>query len=321
MFRGPAQIQPVVDLLLARGCSLWHACQLADLDSYVALGGIPSRSLIEQAGIAFTPFATDSSDRAKGVWPKVFVNLSDFGKSFAYRAAAVPNPYGPIVFQIRPSALLRASDVSIALRSAGAHDFDRDAESLDSVDDVDRLFKYGRWANPLDQSIPLFGEPLRDVFSPRFPHASAAEASLTVEPELLPLDDVIAIWVDPLEIGGASLVAAVAGRLASAPAVLPVRARHLREPRDEIYRDVVSFLADGGRPDLRLLAGRADVGEPTREWARSLLARDLGWQFERFGRYLSDGTLAAIGGFSGELKRAAEESARYGAIPVPSSAD
>src|SRR4051812_39709859 len=120
MFRGAAQIQPVVGLLESRSCSLWHACQLVDLESYVALGGIPSRSLLEQAGAAFTSFATDSTDRSKGVWPKVFVNLSDFGRSFAYGAEAVPNPYGPIVFQIRPAALLRAEDVSIALRSAGA---------------------------------------------------------------------------------------------------------------------------------------------------------------------------------------------------------
>jgi hypothetical protein len=312
MFRGSAQIQPVVDLLLSRGCSLWHACQLTDLDSYLALGGIPSRSLMEQAGTAFTSFATDPSDRAKGIWPKVFVNLSDFGKSFAYRAAAVPNPYGPIVFQIRPSALLRASDVSIALRSAGAHDFDRDAESLDSVSDVDRLFQSGPSANPLDQSAMLFGDRLRAVFAPRFPHASAAEVSLTVEPELLPLDDVVAIWVDPVEAGGESLVAIVADRIANGPASRPVCARYLREPRHDIYRDVVSFLADGGRPDLRLLAGRADVGEPTREWARSLLARDLSWQFERFGRYLSDGTLAATGRPAADLQRRAESAAPLG---------
>lgn len=294
MFRGPAQIQLVVDLLLARGCSLWHACQLTDLESYLALGGIPSRSLIEQAGIAFTPFATDASDRSKGVWSKVFVNLSDFGKSFANRAAAVPNPYGPIVFQIRPSALLRASDVSITLRSAGAHDFDRDAESLDSVDDVERLFLFGRSANPLDRSTTLFGDRLREAFSPRFPQASAAEASLTAEPELLPLEDVVAIWVDPLEIGGVNLVETVAGRIAMGRTARPVRARHLREPRHDIYRDVVSFLADGGRPDLRLLAGRADVGEPKRDWARSLIARDLNWQFERFGGYLRAGTIDVL---------------------------
>jgi hypothetical protein len=66
MFRGLDQIAPVVDRLFGRGVSLWHACQLLDFESYIAVGGIPSRSLLEQARLPFTGFVTDASDRSGG---------------------------------------------------------------------------------------------------------------------------------------------------------------------------------------------------------------------------------------------------------------
>src|SRR5688572_21785029 len=140
MFRGHEQLSEVVGLLERRGVSLWHASQLVDLESYAEIGGIPSRSLLEQAGLPFTGFATDAKDRSGGLWPKVFANLSDFGWAFAHGAAAIPNPYGPIAFQIRPTALLRASDAAFCLRSAGAPGFHRDGESLRTLDDLDRVF-------------------------------------------------------------------------------------------------------------------------------------------------------------------------------------
>ena len=255
MFRGPSEITPVIDLLEARGCSLWHACQLRDLESYVSLGGVPSRSLLEQAGVAFTRFATDATDRTKGMWPKVFVNLGDFGRSYAFGATAMPNPYGPIAFQIRPGALRRASDVSITLRSAGAHDFDRDAESLATVDDVNRLFACSQADNPLDQSSLLFGERLREAFAPLHPYATAAEVSLTIEPELVPMAEVIAIWVDPVETRDARLLDIVSGQAALTVQSPPVRRRYIREPRGVIYRDIVAFIADEGRPKSSVACG------------------------------------------------------------------
>ena len=62
---------------------LYHACQLSDFASYLSLGGIPSRALLETNGLPFTPFKTDTIDQENGVWDKVFINLSDFGHFFA----------------------------------------------------------------------------------------------------------------------------------------------------------------------------------------------------------------------------------------------
>jgi hypothetical protein len=139
MIRGQA-IRELVGLLERRGAALWHACQYRDYQSYLELGGIPSRAILERSGKYFTSFETDLTDHTNGVWDKVFVNLSDFGRSFAAGGKAVPNPYGPIVLRISPQSLHEAADVAICLRSAGGRRFNRESESLKTVSDVDCLF-------------------------------------------------------------------------------------------------------------------------------------------------------------------------------------
>ena len=56
------EIQSLVNLLLERNVSLYHACQLIDFESYLALGGIPSRALLKNRELPFTPFETDTTD-------------------------------------------------------------------------------------------------------------------------------------------------------------------------------------------------------------------------------------------------------------------
>jgi len=112
-------IEELVQLLKRRGAYLYHACQLVDFQSYLNLGGIPSRAHIESMEQSYTQFDTDESDRTSKVWDKVFANLQDFSFTFARGGPAVPNTYGPILFQIQPEALHDVTDVAICLRSAG----------------------------------------------------------------------------------------------------------------------------------------------------------------------------------------------------------
>lgn len=316
MFRGPIEIQPVVDRLILRGVSLWHACQLIDFESYLAIGGIPSRSLLEQAQLPFTGFVTDKSDRIGGVWSKVFVNLSDFGGAFAHGSTGVPNPYGPIVFQIRPRALERAIDAAFCLRSAGARDFARDEESLHSVDEIERIFMH-----PIDAGFPRSGYPkhrdqLREAFSPRFPDATAAEVSLTLDPELIPLSEVIAVWVDPIQVGELALSEVVSTR-AAANGIDRVHERWMSEERRGILANVVRYLSDGnGPPSLQLLARRGDVTAATRAWSQAVLERGLDWQFARYAAYLREGTLLGVEP-DARLGRIAELQPQYGSSVLP----
>ena len=104
------EIQSLVNLLLEREVSIYHACQLTDFESYLALGGIPSRALLENRKLPFTPFETDTIDKENGVWDKVFGNLTEFGEIFADGKFWPPTVYGPIQFQLNPTVLLEASD-------------------------------------------------------------------------------------------------------------------------------------------------------------------------------------------------------------------
>ncbi|MBI2776610.1 MAG: hypothetical protein HYX57_05000 [Chloroflexi bacterium] len=295
MFQGRAQIEAFVAHLKSRDVSLWHACQLRDFRSYLEVGGIPSRSFLEQSRVEFTPFVTDTTDRSAGVWAKVFVNLEDFGASFAHSAEAVPNPYGPIVFQIRPEALLRAADVAVCLRSAGAHDFDRGSESLGPEDDLEALFLHAASAPFPERSMVRHGERLRSAVAPRWPEATAAEVSVTLDPELIPLDEVIAAWVDPIRIEDRDLSSAVEIVAESAGVKIRVRTRYCDEARRKVLADIVRFIDQAASaPSLRMLAGRADVLPETREWSSKLLSRDLGWQFARYAQYLAEGTIRTL---------------------------
>ena len=70
--------------------------------------------------LRFTAFQSDADDRAHRVWDKVFFNLGDFGRPFAWGRRAIPNVYGPITLQFAPGALSEATDVAICLRSASS---------------------------------------------------------------------------------------------------------------------------------------------------------------------------------------------------------
>ena len=290
MFSNPSEIEAVVELLERRSASLWHACQLQDLDAYLEVGGIPSRSLLEQSRLAFTPFVTDASDRSKGLWSKVFLNLDDFGRSFARGWDATPNPYGPIAIQVGPAALRGAIDVAVCLRSAGASDFDRSGESLSMLEDVDRLFLHPIEAPAFDRMEVRFGEALRGVFAPAHPYATSAEVSLTIEPELVSFRHAIVVWVDPIDVARVPLVELVRRRFLDRGVAVKVRERSIDVLRRTVLAEVITAVGDG-LPLLQLLERRADLSEATRTWAAALRSRGLQWQFERWSRYLLEGTL------------------------------
>jgi hypothetical protein len=291
MFTNFGTIAKVVVPLETRNVSLWHACQLRDLDAYFQAGGVPSRQFLERRRLSFTPFVTDATDRRSGVWSKVFVNLADFGASFARGYRAVPNPYGPIALQLRPTALLEASDVAICLRSAGASDFDRPGESLSQAEDVDRLFAYPPAAGVFKAMEPLFGDRLRDAFAPKYPNATAPEASLSLKAGRIGMGYLVAVWVDPVVVDDHLLIDEVRARFVDD---VPIQPRWMTDERRVVYEDIQRVIADEMPPRLRLLQGRTDVSAETRAWAASVDEIGLEWQFERFVGYLRDGTLDVL---------------------------
>lgn len=291
MIRGQT-IERLIDLFDSRGVRLFHACELLDFGSYVRVGGVPSHACLEARHESFTPLDTDQNDKGSGVWDRVFVNLSDFGKTFANGGKGVPNPYGPVLIQIRAAALREAVDVAICLRSAGATGFDRDVEALQSIEDVDRLFE-----NAADAGYPLstfvkFRAKLREEFGN--PGAADPEISCTVNSGYLSFEHVEAVIVDPYTIGNSQLIDHVRALMPAGIRNL-VRERTCRTARSPLYNELATII-EGGVPSLEDIIASPNVSQDLATWSQDII--NIEWQFSRFARYLRYGTLCPLLGLN-----------------------
>lgn len=291
------QIPELVDLLTKRETCLYHACQYQDFLAYLDMGGIPSRHCLENSGRTFTAFQTDAIDHENGVWDKVFVNLSDFGFYFAKGSGVTPNPYGPILLHVRPRALLEASDIAVCLRSAGAEDFNRNKESLVSVEEVNRLFAYPSEIGTPKSTYIKFSEQLKEDF--KFPKAKSPEISCTYPDGFIPFDHVIYLTVDPYEFNGQSLKQIVDSRLKQSGKKNGSGVRKCKDRnRVPIYQELARLLV-GEIPSFDQLSNDDRVSQDLKEWINQTRKNDIEWQYQRYARYLRDGTIQPILGDNG----------------------
>lgn len=303
------ELEQVICHLEQRGVHLYHACQLRDFRAYLKLAGIPSRQVMEESGLPYTSFVTDTADHQNGVWSKVFGNLSDFGFGFARAewrrqdTAPIPNPYGPILLEMRPAVLREADDLAVCLRSAGGNQFDRDAESLGTLADVARLFvnefdPNERYAN----THVKYSDALRQEFADRVKPATVAgwgtlnpELSCTVGIGRLSFAKLYRVVVDKYETNDLALADVVTRDMRAAGIQAPVLLREYRPAggRERILGDLTRVLS--ARPmTIDAFLAAADLSEEALEWGRRVLRGNLGWMFERFATYLHGGTLAAL---------------------------
>jgi len=322
MFAGDS-LKQLVDLLDERSVKFYHACQLQDFGSYLKIGGIPSREYLEQAGLPFTPFQTDAQDRVNGVWPKVFGNLHDIGRAFAEGSPYTPTVYGPILCVLTPEVLLEADDVAVCLRSAGGTDFNRDDESLNSIEEVDKLFFNRRAEVSIDD--PFYESKLQEVrrapeLEPLFRDQRfrrggtlTPEVSCTVKKGFLSFGHLNSLTVDPVLVSGEMLRGnvetlwsnvlrdrtigwaerfrePVGGFLTE---VLPIDAR--KYPYRNAYLEKVSIELSKvlGAKKVETLAEliSMDVSEETKTWANGLMLGNAAYQWPRFANYLAVGSL------------------------------
>src|SRR5579885_1600322 len=287
-------IDRLVRLFATRDVKLFHACQFLDFLSYLRLGGIPSHDCLEKANLPFTSLETDANDKANGVWDKVFVNLADFGTTFANGGRGVPNPYGPILIQVRPDVLHRATDIAISLKSAGASNFDREKEALKTLEDVNKLFLYPAGAgNPRSQYVKF-----RDVLSEDFQYPGAAdpEISCGVPKGFLPFHHGTIVIVDPYILRGKSLYDWTRQETRSYKWKLFVRERMSSNPvwhsRKHLYNELSEVISAGTLLLQDLL--QEEISADMEEWAQTIRGTNLDLQFRRFARYFHYGTLKYI---------------------------
>ncbi len=286
-------IQSLVNLLLERNVSLYHACQLIDFESYLALGGIPSRALLENKELPFTPFETDTIDKTNEVWDKVFGNLKEFGEIFASGMPWPPTVYGPIQLQINPSALLEASDVAICLRSAGAEGFNRESEGL-TIDEIDRVFYHSRNA-PFPESTRVKSQRLlAEEFGKTKPQSP--EISCSLPNQVLPLEYIIATLVDPYVLNSRSLWDIVLDIVGNSPDLnCRIESRHCKESsRECLYSEIAECVREE-IPSLYNLARDSTVSSTLREYAGQVVKNsEAERQFNRYIKYLMHGTLGPM---------------------------
>lgn len=299
MFSGES-LNALITRLDQRGAYIWHACQFQDFCSYLALGGIPSRALLERASLPFTPFETDGRDRTNGVWDKVFVNLSDFGRAFAGGKNATPNAFGPITLRLPPAALRAAVDVAICLRSAGGRDFDRTAESIKTIHEVDQLFAYAMDAPAIQLSWLKSTPKLRK----RWPSAHTPEISCATTHGVIPFVECDVI-VDPHFVHGTSLEGAVLTAVSTSEHASRMRVlrRYCGLGRDDLYTELGALVFFGMMTieEVGTAPGRSVL---LNEWLDKA-TESTAFQFTRFAKYLYSGTIAPI--LSAELDESYRE--------------
>jgi hypothetical protein len=293
------QIGELVNLLKSRRASLYHACQLADFRSYLAVGGVPSRACLEGGKQQFTAFETDGTDHSNGVWDKVFVNLSDFGVTFANGGKGVPNPYGPISLKIRPEALLEATDAAICLRSAGAAGFNRNTEALKTVEEVDWLFEHPPSVGLPKSAFIKFRAKLRE----KYPEAADPEVSCTVPSGRLFMRHVERAIVDPYTFPKETLLDLVNKAKQQHNGQFAVYSRSCPGAgRADLYNELAALLMDGV-PSLSTICGNPQMSDSLRQWCQTIIDSNLAYQYRRYAKYLREGTLAPALGFAPSTTR------------------
>jgi hypothetical protein len=293
MFQGK-DIERLVKLLQRRRVLLHHACQLQDFKSYLQVGGIPSRALLESRGLDFTAFSTDQKDKNNSVWDKVFGNLSDFGWAFSNGSPGVPTVYGPILLQINPIALLDATDVAICLHSAGRQGFDRNQESLKLIDDVERLFKFPLAEAKGQQELSRLKsrKELQAEFSRD--HASAPEFSCTVDSGMLSIRHVRLARIDSFSIQDVPLKNHVERLKQGSNAKFPI---YVRDDGISYRNELLDKLIRSEEiPSLATICADPSTSLQLKDWAQKVLGRgdNLKYQFDQFARYLLTGTIQPL---------------------------
>lgn len=298
-----AEIDSVIALFNERGVKFYHACQYKDFKTYLDLGGIPSRNVMEQSNLPYTPFDTDNVDKNNYVWKMVFGNLQDFGVAFAQgqrneNTAPTPNPYGPILLILNPEVLMEAADIAICLRSAGGMNFQRDNEALPDAETVNRIFEYENLddaPNQYAKSYIAFSGTLRERFNNI--NAMTPEISCAVENEILSFNQLIRIIIDPYVINNQGLVAKV-GSLKNQYGLNGVvweRLYRQGENRFAMKQDLANLLLHGF-VDIQQVIQNEGNSEDLRDWARRIHRGNMTFFYNRFVRYLRTGTILELNG-------------------------
>ncbi len=294
------QIYRLIKLFKEREVQFYHACQYKDFKTYLQLSGVPSRQLMQASGLPYTPFDTDDVDQKNGVWDKVFGNLSDFGWSFAQgrrneNTAPTPNPYGPVLLVFNPEAFAEIIDIAICLRSAGADNFNRDGESLGSVEEIDRIFKHNLDDAPNNyaKAYIKFSQALQQEFNN--PQAMSPEVSCTVSNERISFRHLSKIIVDPYQINNQILIAKVRQLKQKFRLNGVVWERRYSQGRREVKQEFANLLIEKNITVDEVINDN-QASQDLKDWASRIKkgGNKTITAYNRFSQYLRSGTILEL---------------------------
>ncbi len=227
----------------------------------------------------------------------VFGNLSDFGYAFANgnwkeNTAPTPNVYGPILLIIRPDVFSEANDVAICLRSAGGRAFNRERESL-GIGEVDRIFTHSIDSAPniYAKAYIKYSNELKKEFNDN--SAMNPEISCLVDNQRLSLVHTERIVVDRYIIEGRLLLNYVSRLIRDNLRQLIYERRPYKDERITIKKEILLLLREE-IPSLINLIENQLLSNCTIDWANRMRVGGIEWQYQRFARYLREGTLLHI---------------------------
>lgn len=295
---GP-EIEKIINLFNKRGVKFYHACQYKDFKTYIELCGVPSRNLMEQSGLPYTPFDTDETDKTSAVWNKVFGNLQDFGFSFAGgqrnpRTAPTPNPFGPVLFIFNPEVFREAKDIAICLRSAGGRNFNRENEALPTATEVNRIFLYEEIEdapNGYARANIKFTAGLREEFND--PGAKTPEVSCIVENERFSFNHLCNIMIDPYVINNQNLFQKVRKIKNENGLHGRIEARTYSEGQFRIIQELANFILQDIISIPQIIENK-NCSENLWNWATKIQTGNIIYQFDRFAGYLRIGTILEL---------------------------
>lgn len=276
----------IVEFLKSKRAFVYHACQLQDLQSYVRLGGIPARSLLESNSLPFTGFTSDQGDKSKEVWNKVFFNFSDFGFMFHDRGAkGTPCVYGPICLKFDPDVLLQARDISVTLASVSDPAFNRTRDSL-CLDDAKKIYR---------GNYPLNGKLLQDAFPGQ--KVTNPEINVHYESDVgsfkAQFDSLVEVIVDPVSIGGIDLMSEVKAALTGYDPRLEEFLTSRKTTRPDLFRVLCEVAARG--PIYNLVQIDTDLFKGHEEWFEAVKKIGFnGYMLRNYLNYLHEGTIQPL---------------------------
>lgn len=96
----------VYPILVSKGIShLYHANSVGTSRSFLQVGGLASRALVQGKGLQQTPQYTDAIDQHFGIWNDVFTDSVDI-----HARSSSHNKYGPVLFILDARLLLELQD-------------------------------------------------------------------------------------------------------------------------------------------------------------------------------------------------------------------